>query len=166
MELIKKNIHMDRICHEAGVQTTLEEDINIPYHKPDVERLIFHKGSISTDEIKVSDNRVNFRGALEYHILYQSEENRRQICRLDGKLPFEKTIQMEGVKPSDHVEVVESLEDLSVGIINSRKLSLQSIIQFHACQEEMYDEQIAVGCAGSEGMECLKKELELTHLAV
>lgn len=77
-----------------------------------------------------------------------------------------KAFQMEGVKPSDHVEVVESLEDLSVGIINSRKLSLQSIIQFHACQEEMYDEQIAVGCAGSEGMECLKKELELTHLAV
>ena len=41
MELIKKNIHMDRIRTQAVSQVTLEEDMNIPDQKPDVSSLCF-----------------------------------------------------------------------------------------------------------------------------
>ena len=43
MELIKRNIHMDRIRAEAVSQLTLEDDLNIPENKPDVEALNMEK---------------------------------------------------------------------------------------------------------------------------
>ena len=46
MELIKKNIHMDRIKCQSAAQVTLEEDINVPDNKPDVGGIILHKAVI------------------------------------------------------------------------------------------------------------------------
>ena len=41
MELIKKNIHLDRIKCRASSQITLEDDRNVPDQKPDMERILF-----------------------------------------------------------------------------------------------------------------------------
>lgn len=46
MELLKKNIHMDRTGAEAVSQITLEEDVNIPDQKPDAEKIVFRKGTV------------------------------------------------------------------------------------------------------------------------
>ena len=36
MELIKRNIHMDRVRTQAVMQFTLEDDVNIPENKLDI----------------------------------------------------------------------------------------------------------------------------------
>ena len=41
MELVRKNIHMDRIKGQASTQITLEDDINISDSKPDASKLIY-----------------------------------------------------------------------------------------------------------------------------
>ena len=51
MELIKKNIHMDRVKAQAVSQITLEEDINIPDQKPDVSSLCFDRATVTVDEV-------------------------------------------------------------------------------------------------------------------
>ncbi len=58
MELIKKNIHMDRIKCRAATQITLEDDRNVPDQKPDMERLILQRGSVVVDEIKPTEDHV------------------------------------------------------------------------------------------------------------
>ena len=35
MELIKRNIHMDRVKRSTVIQFTMEEDLNLPEDKPD-----------------------------------------------------------------------------------------------------------------------------------
>ena len=40
MELIKRNIHMDRLKCKASIQITLEDDINISDSRPDALKLI------------------------------------------------------------------------------------------------------------------------------
>ena len=49
MELLKRNIHMDRIRAEALTQITLEDDVNIPESKPDVGSLNLEKGVLVID---------------------------------------------------------------------------------------------------------------------
>ena len=56
---------------------------------------------------------------------------------------------MEGVAPTDGISVKKELEDLSVGMINSRKLSVQALVSLNLYVEELYDEEAAVELAGS-----------------
>ena len=69
MELIKKNIHMDRVRTQAVSQITLEEDMNIPDQKPDVNSLCFDRASVMIDEVKPYTDYVQVRGRLCFAVL-------------------------------------------------------------------------------------------------
>ena len=43
VELVKKNIHMDYTKATATNQFVLEEDMNLPDVKPDMDKIIFKK---------------------------------------------------------------------------------------------------------------------------
>lgn len=43
MELIKRNIHMDRVKRSTVMQFTMEEDLNLPEDKPDISTLNLEK---------------------------------------------------------------------------------------------------------------------------
>ena len=144
VELIKKNIHMDRIKCKSAVQVTLEEDINIPDSKPDVATLIYEKGQIQIEEVKPTEDHVNIRGRLIVSTLYQSKEEGQKLVCVESKLLFEEQLYMEGVRGTDAVNVKTVLEDLTVGIINSRKLSVQALFSLKASVEELYDEEAPV----------------------
>ena len=74
VELIKRNIHMDRIKTEAVTQFTLDDDVNIPDSKPDVNTLNLEKGELIVEEMKPGNDFVNVRGYLSYVILYHTLE--------------------------------------------------------------------------------------------
>ena len=84
MELLKKNIHMDRIKTEAVSQFTLEDDVNIPESKPDVDALCMEKSEIIIEEIKAGTDMVNVWGKLAYSILYRTMESGRNLVTLEG----------------------------------------------------------------------------------
>lgn len=164
MELIKKNIHMDRIKCKAGAQITLEDDRNVPDQKPDMERIILRRGELKTEEIKAAEDHVNVKGKLEFGILYATGEG--TVSRMDGQLPFEEQIYMEGVRNGDAVEVRPELEDMSIEMINSRKISARSLFSLNLSVEELYDEEIAVELYHEEPIETKKKLLPVAEIAI
>lgn len=169
MELIKKNIHMDRTKCRSTTQVTLEEDINIPDSKPDVAALIYEKGHIQIEEVKPTEDHVNIRGRLLFSVLYQTREEGQRLVCVEGKLPFEEQLYMEGVRGTDAVMVKPMMEDLTVGIINSRKLSVQSLFTLKAWVEELYDEEAPVDVYFNEmgaPMEYRKVKMNLTQIAI
>lgn len=166
MELIKRNIHMDRIRAEAVTQITLEDDMNIPDNKPDVEALNMDKGEVIIEEVKAGTDAVTVRGKLVYCILYRTSENGRSLVALEGKLPFEEKINLRGVTMQDSVAVDARVEDLSIGIINSRKLSVQSILTLQARMEELYDEEVPIGIHSEESLEYRKIPMNLAQIAI
>lgn len=164
MELIKKNIHMDRIKCRAATQVTLEDDRNVPDQKPDMERLILQRGSVVVDEIKPTEDHVNVKGKLEFRILYMAQDGGAN--RMEGQLPFEEQVYMDGVRNGDIVEAEPLLEDLSIDMINSRKLSVRALIAMTLSVEELYDEEIAVELYHDEPVETRKELLTLTEIAI
>ena len=143
MELIKRNIHMDRVKRSTVMQFTMEEDLNLPEDKPDISTLNLEKGEVVIEEICPGTDEVTVRGKLGYAILYHTRESGSSLVLLGGALPFEERIRMEGVLPSDTVTVEGTVEDFTVNMINSRKLSLQALILLSARIEEIYDEETA-----------------------
>ena len=166
MELVKKSIHTDRIKCSAAVQIPLEDDINITDARPDVYQLIEEQGEIIIDEIRVIQDHVYVKGKLQFVILYLSDDDVRRPSSMTGKIAFDEQVYMEGVCSADTVSVKKEVEDLNTGMINSRKLSVQALINLEMCVEEIRDCEAAVDLDDPETVEYRKKEIELAELAI
>ena len=73
MELVRKNIHMNRQKGKAVSQITLDDDYNIPDQMPDAGMLIQEKGTIEIAEVKVEAGRVRVKGNLQFWALYMGD---------------------------------------------------------------------------------------------
>ncbi|MCH5343510.1 MAG: DUF3794 domain-containing protein [Acetatifactor sp.] len=166
MDLIKKNIHMDRVRAEAVSQITLEDDMNIPENKPDVNSLNLEKGCIVVEEVRPGADVVMIKGNLSFSILYHTAEEGSSLVLLEGRLPFDERINIQGVNSNDNVEIAGNVEDLTIGLINSRKLSIQCLVTFHAQVNEIYDEEAPIGIAGTEAVEYRKLPMTLAQIAI
>lgn len=171
MELIKKNIHMDRIRCKAVSQISLEEDLNIPESKPDVGTLIYQKGQVEIEEVKPTADHVSIRGKLLFRVLYQSREEGRGLVCVEGKIPFEEQMYMEGAMVTDSVHVTTLIEDLTASTINTRKLSIQALLTLKAVVDELFDEEVPTAVYkeeedGDMPIEYRTKEMEMAQIAI
>ena len=166
MELIRKNIHIDRVKCKAGTQITMEDDINITDTRPDVYQLVEEQGEIVIDEIRAAQDHVYVKGKLVFCVLYLSDDDVRRPASMEGSIPFDEQIYMEGVVSTDGISVKKELEDLSVGMINSRKLSVQALASLNLFVEEVYDEEAAVELYCDEPVEVRRKTIQLASLAI
>lgn len=166
MELIKKNIHMDRTRTQAVMQLTPEADVNIPDSKPDVNALNLEKGEAVIEEIRPAADSVTVRGQLKFAVLYHTSEEGSSLDVLEGAIPFEEKLNLRGATSADTVEVEGEVEDLMVSMINSRKLNVQSLLTLTARVEELYDEEVPVEIRGEETCEYRRRQLEVAQTAI
>ena len=143
MVLKKKYIHRNQEKGHAVSQLTLDDDFNISDYKPDMVKVIQDKGEIRVDEVRVSDGHVWVKGTLEFAVLYKSDQSQMRIACLTGSIPFQENLSMDQVTEADTVKVKTEIEDLSIGIINSRKLSIRALVLLKASAEKIGDEAVA-----------------------
>lgn len=172
MELVKKNIHTEQIKAKTVLQIPLEEDINVSDSKPDVARIIHSGGRIKTDEIKMGMNKIWVKGRLEYQIMYQADGGGADISGMDGELPFMEEVYLDRLEGQDRVICKAQLDDLRIHIINSRKLSIQSVISLEPRVEETVSAELCVGIDGLEaggpesGIQYREKTIDYLETAV
>ncbi len=171
MELIKRNIHTDNIKSKAQTQMTLEDDVIISDSRPDAAKLIMDRGNVMIEEVKVSDDHANVKGRMRFHVLYLTENGaassgRSDVADMEGEIPFDEMVFMEGIRGGDNVSVDWELEDLSIGLINSRKLSIQSVVTLMLACGEICDEETAVDLYSEEPVEFRKKTLDIAAMTI
>ena len=141
---------------------------SIPDSKPDVAALVYEKGLVQIEEVKPTEDHVTIRGKICFSVLYQTREEGQKLVCVEGKIPFEEQHFMEGVRGTDAVKVKAGLEDLTVGVINSRKLSVQVLFNLEAVVEELYDEEAPVDMyfeETSSPLEYRKVKMDLAQVA-
>lgn len=166
MELLMKNIHMCRQAKRAGTQITLDEDLNVPDIRPDVEMIIQSRERVTLEHTRTESGRLFVDGFMEVGILYLDDTKERQIHRLDARLPFDEVIAVEGLEAGDNVRVHYETEDLNVALINSRKLAIRGLLAFTASVDEIYDLQTAVETQTPIELCERRSRLELMQLEV
>ena len=164
MELRKESVQMLQIKSRAASQVTFDTDYNVPDAKPDVGRLIQSKGDISMDEVRLSEGKAFISGNLNVDILYVGEENQK-VSSLGAKLPFDETLNLEGIASGDKMCLKWEIEDLSVHMIHSRKLNIKAIVTFYAVVDEMAGIQLPVEIS-EEGISVKRKKVRLMSLMV
>ncbi|MDF2610870.1 MAG: hypothetical protein K0R92_2344, partial [Lachnospiraceae bacterium] len=166
VELIKKNIHMNKLKCKSSLQLTLDDDFNVPDVKPDIYKIIKEQGGVKINDVKMLNSKLMVKGSLYFNMLYLSDENQRPVHNISGEVPFEEVIQLNDACAGDDAIVNWELEDLSTGIINSRKVSVKSIVRLTVLVEELYDEATAVSVEGDDNVEYINKNIAVTDIAV
>lgn len=166
MELMKKNIHMNRIKCKSNVQLTLDDDYNVPDVKPDIDKIIKEQGNIHIQDITPSNGRFSIKGGLDFTVLYASEDEEHPIHSIKGVLPFEEIVNMDSACEEDDIRVKWELDDMTTSLINSRKINVKAIISLDFTSEDVSDEEAAIGIDDEEEVEYQNKEIDITELVL
>lgn len=164
MELMKRRIHVNRRRGSVTSQMTLDDDFNVPDSMDDVVQLILDSGEIQIESARNQGERVAVKGTLSFRVLYRTPDG--QVLTLAGGIPFDENINMPGLAESDDIQVSWELDDLNVGIINSRKLSVKALVTLHIQAEAIEDLSVAEDVIFDGNVETLKKRMDVAILAV
>lgn len=166
MELIRKNIHMNKLKCKSNVQLTLDDYFNVPDVKPDMERIMKEQGEIIIREMNPMNGKLMVKGVLRFNLLYISEENARPVHNISGEIPFDEVVNMDDACNQDNISVKWELDDFTVNMINSRKISVKAIVSFTFTAEDIYDVETAVSAEGDDCVQFKNKKLDITQIAM
>lgn len=172
LELVKKNIHMNRWKGNVTTQLTLDDDFIIPDTMDDVDQVILDTGDIIIESSKNQGERVVVKGKLDFHVLYRKAEGGLQT--LAGSIPFEEAINVPELEDRDYTQLAWELDDLNADMINSRKLSIKAIISLDVRVETLYDVEAAVEIESGIGnipgeeaeVEALKRNVDVAMISI
>lgn len=121
-----------KIKNKAFTQITLDDDYIVRDNKPDVIRVIYTHGDTVLEDTKVGNGNLWVTGKLRFHTLYQSDDESNRLEGISGEIPFQEKLVMDELEDGDDLSVDVEIEDLSVGIINSRKLMVRAVLNMSA----------------------------------
>ena len=114
MELTKKDIITRVVKAAKNTRTTLDENKNVPDHKMDIEKIIQVKANVVVRESQLGVDKVHIEGVLKYNVLYSAANETGTLDSLEGEVPIQETITINGALPEDMVKVKANLEDYNV----------------------------------------------------
>ena len=164
MELLKKKIHMNRLKCRGVSQISLEEDFNVPDSKADVGTIVESSGEVKMEDLKVNTGQVTVKGVLSIHVLYIAETKERAVSHMETNVPFEETIRLEEAESGDSVRLKWNVEDLDVGVINSRKLSGKAVLTLSAWIEESREVMAATGIPSAGKISMKMKQAQILQM--
>lgn len=166
MELVKANLHMDRLKCQINTQIILEEDKNISDRNPDAASILMEKGRVMIEDIRPGKDSLAMKGKMVYEILYVSEEENGKLYRMQGEIPWEEKVRAEGMDSIDSPQIQANIEDLRSSLINSRKMNIRGLINFCIKTKEIRDEEILTDILELENMEIKKEPYSQSVIAV
>ena len=153
MELQKVKLHRNREKGTAVSQITLDDDYNVPDYRPDIVKVLKEKGELRFDEIKAGNSAVWLKGSMIFRVLYRSDQEDGKISCLRGEIPFQEKLNLDGLLEYETVKARGEIEDITIGVINSRKLSVRAVVVLKASAEEEVDEELTCGVEEGENYE-------------
>lgn len=130
-------LQTSRFQASTSMQITLDNDFNVPDNKPDMEKLIVENGDVQVQNVKVMRDKLMVKGILTWHILYLKNQQNCTLDHMEGEMPFEEVMNMDGLTEDARVRVDWEMEDLRTTMVHSRKVSVRSIINFKVSAAQM-----------------------------
>ena len=165
IELIKKEIHMNRQRGTAVSQLTLDDDFIVPDALDDAVQILLSDGEVQIENSRIQGEKVLIRGKLVFRVLYRRESGGLQA--MGGEIPFEETVNVPELSERDYTQIVWNIEDLNITMIHSRKLSAKAVLTLTVRAESRVDAQAAADVETDDaGLQVLKRSVPAATLAV
>ena len=166
MDFCRKEIHTSILKASKYSQLTIDDDFNIPDTKEDIDRIIAKNGYIVVEEVLSEDGRIRVTGTVYFNALYKTAGDRADIEVYEGEIPFEDHINVDGINRSHTASCQCLLEDLTVSMINSRKLEVRGLIGSDVTVYEDVKINAATDLENGQGIECQYKKALITETVI
>ena len=153
MQLNKIKLHSCTTFASAQSQITLDDDYNVPDYRPDIVKVLKEKGELHFDEVKAAAGAAWLKGRLVFRVLYRSDQENGKISCLKGEIPFQEKLNMDGVQEYDVIQASGEIEDLTIGVIHSRKISVRAVILLKTEEPQEKEDEL-------ETIESIRKGIE------
>lgn len=154
---IKKQIAGKRMTDQFYV----DGDVNVPDTKGDVSQIIYSKGQLKIEDMKVVDHYIRVSGKVQYQILYREDGNELHMSSMQGKLSFEEMVYADE-DPEGTVFLRDGSVELSVSVIHSRKLNVKAMVEMEIASSGEETNVITLDVEEESGM--YKKRMDKTFL--
>lgn len=161
MEIIKKNITIDRKMGKENSQILIEGDIIVPDIKPDINIVLETNATAYIDNKEIINERISFKGNMDINVLFISKGESKEIQSMSSTYPINDFINMENLDKSMTVFTSLSISNLDYKLINDRKVSFRVLIDVVAEVLAKNDIEIV---SNIEGLD--ERQLKLTRANV
>ena len=160
MELMKKGMRTTYSLGDTMTQVALDDDFNVPDIKPDINKILKSIGEVQLDSVQNVDGKLLVSGKLLFKVLYATGQGAQApVDCIKGELPIHETLYLPEESEHADVHIQTQIEDLSVGLINSRKISVNGIVTLMAEASVTQEEEPIVGLALDNTAQYLTKSV-------
>lgn len=148
MELIQKRIHYMQEGRRTFDQFYLDEDINVPDVKEDVGVIVQGRSDVKVEDVRLVENYLRVAGKLYYQILYMTDTAETRPAVLEGTLPFEEMVYVDG-GGQDQFYIENTRTEFTATLVHSRKMSVRAMVEMEIGREVLTDEETTVDVEAS-----------------
>lgn len=128
MEILKKDITIDKKIGKEISQVLVEGDIIISDVKPDIETVLDANAIAYINSKDIVKDRVTFKGNLDINVLFVAKGDDKTIHNMKTTYPINDFINMEGIDKNMTVFTTCNITNLDYKLINDRKISFRAIL--------------------------------------
>lgn len=141
MELIKNNIHMNRIEKKETVTFTLNKQCVITEANPRIDEIIGHKDFVTLDRVVIRNGQLYINGSVLLSLLYSSED-----CDIawgiEEEISFEENIRSLGLEDDCNVDVQVMIMSDSLKVIDERTYIYKAQLMAYITIEKIRDLEV------------------------
>ena len=166
MHLAKKEINVTKKIARKNIKLTVDDNINVPDIKDDIERIVMWDAKLIGNRAEAAKDKIKLVKEIGVSILYASSNAEGDLDSMDSVVVVEEIVNVDNVDATNKVKVKSVIEDLSISLINSRKVAIKGIIGVDVDVTE--DEMIygASDIENGEKIQCLYKTINETEKVV
>lgn len=148
LELEQRNITLIKPKGNRMLQMTIDEDMNVPDIKPDIDKILQNHCVVNITGIDVYDSKVMVKGDFGCKILYVPLNDSKPVHNMTNLIPIEENVNMDGVKKGDHIKADYVVEEMKITPINTRKINIKAIVQVKVEVDEKKDMYVPIDVCG------------------
>ncbi len=165
MELTRVGIRMCRQKKKVVSQITMDEDFIVPDIKPDMELIAAQGGGAQIEEVRRLSQKAELKGKLDWRLIYYPPEG-GALQSMEGAIPFDEAVHVPELEEKDYLQAAAELEDLTIELIHSRKISVKAIITFTLEAVGLDERQAVTDVSDTVLVETRKKRIRAAQAAV
>lgn len=162
MEIKSKNIHQEERRGKNNLFVTLDEDFNVPDSKPDMEYILRQWGELHTELIRCEEGKVGVAARLDFAVMYQGNK----LDNLTGGIDINEKVNVDGITTDAKPVCNLKLEDLTIKMIHSRKVSVKAVVEIEIIWEEISDYQLGCETDEPDSTQVLSENIDVAQLKV
>jgi len=163
-ELITDKIFLNKKAGRESTQILLEGDMIVPDIKPDMSSLLQTEANIIIDKTEVMQDRINFVGHLDLHVLYIAKASSNLVYGIDHVAQVDNFLNIDGVSSEMHPSLYAKINKIDYKMLNDRKINYRAVIDIFAEVHQEYELEVVTGIKDIPVTQLLKKKLNINRL--